>query len=72
MARRGLNSIWLPLIVAQNGFASGIHGTYQSIRRHGFQVCRGSKGVPLILWKVAEPKTVTPTTMATCSAPAAV
>ena len=42
---RGLNSVWLPLMSAQNGFESGIHGTYQSFCRHGFQVRRGSKGV---------------------------
>ena len=53
---RGLNSIWLPLVAESNGFTSGIHGTYASFRRHGFQIRRGSTGCPVILWKASEPK----------------
>jgi len=48
---RGLNALWLPLVAADQGWVSGLWGTYKSWQRHGAQVRRGSTGTHVIFWK---------------------
>ncbi|MAT05832.1 MAG: hypothetical protein CL424_12410 [Acidimicrobiaceae bacterium] len=52
---RGLNSLWLPMVAAANGWTSGIWATYRGWQRHGAQVRRGERATQVVLWKQTRP-----------------
>jgi len=55
-AYRGMNSLWLAMVAAGNGWPSGTWATYRAWQRHGAQVRRGEKATPVVLWKQTDPK----------------
>ncbi|MGE3836088.1 MAG: ArdC family protein [Acidimicrobiia bacterium] len=48
---RGMNALWLPMVSAANGWASGVWATFRGWQRQGAQVRRGERGTHVILWK---------------------
>jgi antirestriction protein ArdC len=48
---RGMNSLWLPLVGAAQGWSTGVWATYRSWQRHGGQVRRGERATHVVLWK---------------------
>jgi antirestriction protein ArdC len=48
---RGMNSLWLPMVAASQGWTIGLWATYRGWQRHGAQVRRGEKAAQVILWK---------------------
>ena len=52
---RGANALWLPMVAAERGWASGLWATYRGWQRHDAQVRRGEKGTAVLLWKRIEP-----------------
>jgi antirestriction protein ArdC len=48
---RGINALWLPLVGATQGWATGVWGTYKGWQATGAQVRRGQHATPVVLWK---------------------
>jgi len=53
---RGANAVWLAMVAATRAWTTGTYGTYRAWQRHGAQVRRGEKAIPVILWKPTTPK----------------
>lgn len=56
---RGLNSLWLPMVAASQGWTCGVWATYRGWQRHDAQVRRGEKGTQVVLWKPTTTKSDT-------------